>query len=68
MADRVEYSNEVPNYSGGDALLLEVGSREGQVFVRLQKPGAESAACLLEADEAERVVRALRHAVRQVNG
>jgi hypothetical protein len=65
-ADRVEYTNRVPNYTGGEALTLEVGSRDGQVFVRLVRGVNYTLHCVLEPDEAERVARALGEAARQM--
>ena len=38
MGDRVTYSADVPNYTGGELLHLEIGSRDGDVFIALS-PG-----------------------------
>jgi hypothetical protein len=65
MADRVEYTNRVANYTGGEALRLQVGSRDGHVFVRLVRGVNYTLHCLLEPDEAKRVARAISEAARQ---
>jgi hypothetical protein len=66
MADLVEYTNKVPNYTGGEALTLSVGSRDGHVFVKLVRGVSYTLQCLLEPSEAERVASAINDAARQM--
>lgn len=66
MADLVEYTNRVPNYTGGDALRLEVGSHDRQVFLRLVRGVNYKLHCLLEPDEADRVAHAISKAAGQM--
>jgi hypothetical protein len=38
MSDKVVFTGEVANHAGGEDLMLEIGIREGQVFIRLYPP------------------------------
>jgi len=68
MSDRVTYSDDVPNYTGGELLHLEIGSRDGAVFIELSPaPGnGTKFKRILEASTAEVVTDALQQAVRDL--
>jgi hypothetical protein len=65
MADKTTLSDAVDNYTGGEPLLLEVGSRDGQIFIRLKRGDEQSVACLLEPVGAQNLIEALRAAFRE---
>ena len=63
MADEVVYWQAVTNYTGGTFVNVEIGSRDGRVFIRLGPDGgASSVACLLEPEEAREVAQAIAKA------
>lgn len=63
MSDRTTYSGDVPNYTGGALLHLEIGSRDGTVFVELGPgPGGFKLKCALEVSTAEVVIEGQRRA------
>jgi hypothetical protein len=67
MSDRMTYSEDVPNYTGGELLHLEIGSRDGTVFVGLAPgSGGTQFKCALEVSTAEAVIEALQQAIKDL--
>lgn len=66
MADKGIYEGEVANYTGGEPLTLEVGTRDGQVYIRLSKGETETLHCRLEPGEAEALAAAITDAAKRM--
>jgi len=66
MADRHTYSEKVQNFTGGEGLMLEVGSRDGNVFVRLFPTDAPDRALtgMVDAAFADAIADAIRTAAK----
>lgn len=64
MADRETFNEAVANYTGGQDAQLEVGSRDGQIYVRLRiSQDGPPTACLLEPETAATLVTAIHSAL-----
>jgi hypothetical protein len=70
MSDYVTHSQEnVPNYTGGEPLTLDVVERDTWVCIGLRPAAAEAdqqLKCLLTVDEARAVIKGLTEAIERV--
>lgn len=66
MSDRIHFTEDVDNYTGGEPVTLEVGSRDGSVVVRLQKGQADPIAVLLTKTQANEALKALEGAIKEI--
>lgn len=65
MSDKTPLEFQVANYTGGDALTLETGSRDGRIYIGLSD-GKQRLKCALEPEEARAVSEALLRAVDEL--
>jgi hypothetical protein len=70
LADKYTYDESAADHSGGKTLRLEVGSRDGHVFIGLRHQGGESGGrlkCLVEPKAAEQIIAALAEALKDAS-
>jgi hypothetical protein len=70
MADRVTYHVEVNDYTKGDLIVgtlnLEIGSRDGSVFIRLVNGDSMTLAGTMTAPQAQAMIKGPEDAIRNI--